>query len=70
LNCELEFKSVVGPKQKISDQPIVSLILTAEFRSIDIENYLFKEILKLLRLKDFVLDKIEKIQQYNLTVSQ
>lgn len=44
LNCELEFKSGVGRKQKISDLEVVALILAAEFMSIDSENSLFKEI--------------------------
>ena len=44
LNCELEFKSGVGRKQKMSDLEIVALSLTAEFMSIDSENSLFKEI--------------------------
>ena len=46
LNCELEFKSVVGRKQKMSDYELVSLSLTAEFMSVDRENYLYKEINK------------------------
>ncbi|QBN20423.1 IS982 family transposase [Flavobacterium nackdongense] len=46
LNCELEFKSGVGRKQKMSDLEIVALSLTAEFMSIDSENSLFKEINK------------------------
>ena len=44
LNCELEFKSSVGRKCKMSDLEIVALSLTAEFMSIDSENSLFKEI--------------------------
>lgn len=44
LNCELEFKSGIGRKQKMSDLEIVALSLTAEFMSIDSENSLFKEI--------------------------
>lgn len=44
LNCELEFKSDVGRKQKTSDLEVVELSLTAEFMSIDGENFLFKQI--------------------------
>jgi hypothetical protein len=44
LNCELEFKSGVGRKQKMTDLEVVALSLTAEFMSIDSENSLFKEI--------------------------
>ncbi|MFT5253572.1 MAG: hypothetical protein ACI87N_002613 [Flavobacteriales bacterium] len=44
LNCELEFKSDVGSKQKISDLEVVAMSLTAEFMSIDSENSLFKQI--------------------------
>ena len=44
LNCELEYKSGVGRKQKMSDLEIVALSLTAEFMSIDSENSLFKVI--------------------------
>jgi hypothetical protein len=44
LNCELEYKSDVGRKQKITDLEVVALSLTAEFMSIDSENSLFKEI--------------------------
>ncbi|QBN19037.1 IS982 family transposase [Flavobacterium nackdongense] len=46
LNCELEFKTGVGRKHKMSDLEIVALSLTAEFMSIDSENSLFKEINK------------------------
>ena len=46
LNCELEYKSDVGRKQKMSDLEVVALSLTAEFMSIDSENSLFKEINK------------------------
>ena len=46
LNCELEYKSDVGRKQKMSDLEVVALSLTAEFMSIDSENSLFKEIYK------------------------
>ena len=42
LNCELEYKSGVGRKTKMSDLEIVALSLTAEFMSIDSENSLFK----------------------------
>jgi hypothetical protein len=34
LNCELEFKSDAGRKQKMSDLEVVALGLTAEFMSI------------------------------------
>ncbi len=44
LNCELEYKSDVGRKQKMSDLEVIALSLTAEFMSIDSENSLFKEI--------------------------
>lgn len=44
MNCELEYKSDVGRKQKMSDLEVVALSLTAEFMSIDSENSLFKEI--------------------------
>jgi hypothetical protein len=44
LNCELEFKSDVGRKPKMSDLEIVALSLTAEFMSIDSENSLFKQV--------------------------
>jgi Transposase DDE domain len=46
LNCELEFKSGVGRKEKMSDLEVIALSLTAEFMSIDSENSLFKEINK------------------------
>ncbi len=42
LNCELEFKSGVGRKHKMTDLEVVALSLTAEFMSIDSENSLFK----------------------------
>jgi len=42
LNCELEFKSDVGRKYKMTDLEVVALSLTAEFMSIDSENALFK----------------------------
>lgn len=44
LNCDLEYKSSVGRKQKMSDLEVVALSLTAEFMSIDSENSLFKQI--------------------------
>ena len=44
LNCELEFKSDVGRKQKISNLEVVVMSLIAEFMSIDSENSLFKQI--------------------------
>jgi hypothetical protein len=43
-NCELEFKSGLGRKEKMSDLEIVALSLRAEFMSIDSENSLFKVI--------------------------
>lgn len=46
LNCELEYKSDVGRKPKMSDLEVIALSLTAEFMSIDSENSLFKEINK------------------------
>jgi hypothetical protein len=42
LNCELEVKSAVGRKNKMSDLDIVALSLTGEFTSIDSENAFFK----------------------------
>jgi hypothetical protein len=42
LNCELEFKSGVGRKHKMTDLEVVALSLTAELMSIDSENSLFK----------------------------
>jgi hypothetical protein len=44
LNCESNYKSGVGRKEKMSDLEVVALSLTAEFMSIDSENSLFKEI--------------------------
>ena len=44
LNCELEFKSDVGRKYKMTDLEVVALSLTAEFMSIDSENALFKQV--------------------------
>ena len=44
LNCELEFKSKVGRKAKMSDIEIVALSLTSEYMSIDSENDLFKQL--------------------------
>ena len=44
LNCELDFKSGIGRKQKMSDLEVVALSLTAEFMSIDSENSLFKQL--------------------------
>ena len=46
LGCELEYKSGIGRKEKMSDLEIVALSLTAEFMSIDSENSLFKQITK------------------------
>ena len=45
LNIELDFKSGIGRKQKMSDIEVVALSLTAEFMSIDSENSLFKQLL-------------------------
>ena len=45
LNFELDFKSGIGRKQKMSDIEVVALSLTAEFMSIDSENSLFKQLL-------------------------
>ena len=45
LNIELDFKSVIGRKPKMSDVEVVALSLTAEFMSIDSENSLFKQLL-------------------------
>ncbi len=44
LNCELEYKSGVGGKVKMSDIEVVALSLTAEYMSIDSENDLFKQL--------------------------
>ncbi|MBP4140008.1 IS982 family transposase [Flavobacterium sp. P7388] len=44
MNCELEFKSGIGRKDKMSDLEVVALSLTAEFMSIDSENSLFKQL--------------------------
>lgn len=44
LNCESNYKSGVGRKEKMSDLEVVALSLTAEFMSIDSENSLFKQI--------------------------
>ena len=44
LSYDLEFKSNVGRKAKMSDLEVVALSLTAEFMSIDSENSLFKQI--------------------------
>jgi hypothetical protein len=44
LNFELDFKSDVDRKQKMSDLQVVALSLAAEFMSINSENSLFKEI--------------------------
>lgn len=45
MNFELDFKSGIGRKQKMSDLEVVALSLTAEFMSIDSENSLFKLLL-------------------------
>ena len=44
LNCELEFKSGVGRKVKMSDIEVVALSLTAEYMSIDSENDFFRQL--------------------------
>jgi hypothetical protein len=44
LNCESNYKSGVGRKEKMSNLEVVALSLIAEFMSIDSENSLFKEI--------------------------
>ena len=44
LNCELEFKSGVGRRHKMSDIEVIALSLTAEYMSIDSENDLFKQL--------------------------
>ena len=44
LNFELEFKSGIGRKPKMTDLEVVALSFTAEFMSIDSENSLFKQI--------------------------
>ncbi len=44
LNCELEYKSRVGAKVKMSDIEVVALSLTSEYMSIDSENDLFKQL--------------------------
>ncbi len=44
MNFELDFKSDVDRKQKMSDLQVVALSLAAEFMSINSENSLFKEI--------------------------
>lgn len=45
LNIELDFKSGIGRKPKMSDIEVVPLSLTAEFMSIDSENSLFKQLI-------------------------
>ena len=44
LNCDLEFKSDVGRKQKMTDLEVIALSLTSESMSIDSENSLLKQI--------------------------
>lgn len=44
LNFDLDYKSGVGRKSKMSDLEVVALSLTAEFMSIDSENSLFKQL--------------------------
>ena len=44
LNFELDFKSGIGRKPKMTDLEVIALSLTAEFMSIDSENSLFKQI--------------------------
>ncbi len=45
MNFELDFKSGIGRKQKMSDIGVVAMSLTAEFMSIDTENSLLKQLL-------------------------
>ncbi len=45
LNFELEFKSKIGRKPKITDLEVIALSLTAEFMSFDSENSRFKQLL-------------------------
>ena len=45
LNIELDFKSGIGRKPKMSDIEVVALSLIAEFMSIDSENSLFKQLI-------------------------
>lgn len=56
------------------DLKITSLFLECYLKSANLlvitELKSVKEILKLFRLKDFVLHKTEKVQQYNLVISQ
>ena len=42
LNCDLEFKTDVGRKQKMTDLEVIALSLTSESMSIDSENSLLK----------------------------
>ncbi len=44
LNLDLEHQSGAGRKPKMTDIEVVALSLTAEYMSIDSENYLFKQI--------------------------
>jgi hypothetical protein len=44
LDCELEVKSDVGRKYKMTDLEVVALSLTAEFMSIGSENAPFKQV--------------------------
>jgi hypothetical protein len=44
MNCESEFKSGVGRKEKMSDLEVTALSFTAEFISIESENSLFRQI--------------------------
>ncbi len=59
LNCELDFKSSVGRKQKMSDLEVVALSLTAEYMSIDSENYLFRQ------LKSYSFPNLIERSQFN-----
>ena len=45
MNIELDFKSGIGRKPKMSDIEVVALSLIAEFMSIDSENSLFKQLI-------------------------
>ena len=42
LNCDLEFKTDMGRKQKMTDLEVIALSLTSESMSIDSENSLLK----------------------------
>lgn len=44
LNLDIEYKSGIGRKPKMSDIEVVALSLTTDYMSIDSENSLFKQI--------------------------